>query len=59
MKDSIFHTTVEMPPKSNSPDVVRTAQTMAEMHKNYLPAALPNHDAEVKSVERPRRGHDY
>lgn len=59
MKDSIFHTTVEMPSKSNSPDVVRTAQTMAEMHKNYTPAAMPNHDAEVKSVERPRRGHGY
>ena len=59
MKDTIFQTTVEMPPKSNSPDVVRTAQTMAEMHENYLPAAMPDKSKGVKSVERPRRGHDY
>ena len=59
MRDTIFHTEVEMPPKNNSPDVVRTAQTMAEMHKNYLPAALPNDDAGVKNLDRPRRGHGY
>lgn len=59
MKDSIFHTTVEMPPKNNSPDVVRTAQTMAEMHRNYTPAAVPDDSKGVKSVERARRGHDY
>lgn len=59
MRDSIFKSTVEMPPKENSPDVVRTAQTMAEMHKNYRPASMPNSDASVENVQRPRRGHGY
>jgi hypothetical protein len=59
VKSTIFKTVVEMPPKDNSPDVVRTAQTMPEMHKNYMPAAIPNHDASVQNIERPRRGHGY
>ena len=54
----IFKTEAEMPPKDNSPDVVRTAQTMAEMHRNYMPAAMPQ-DRDVRTVERPRRGHGY
>jgi hypothetical protein len=48
-----------MPPKNNSPDVVRVAQTMPERNRNYLPAAMPNDDASVENVERPRRGHGY
>ena len=59
MKNTIFKTVAEMPPMDNSPDVVRTAQTMAEMHKNYMPAAVPNHDASVVNIQRPRRGHGY
>ena len=59
MRDTIFKSTTEMPPKNNSPDVVRVAQTMPEMHRNYMPAAMPNRDASVQSVERPRRGHGY
>jgi hypothetical protein len=59
VKSTIFQNKTEMPPKDNSPDVVRTAQTMAEMHKNYLPAAMPNKDASVENVQRPRRGHGY
>ena len=59
MRDTIFKTNAEMPPMNNSPDVVRTAQTMAEMHKNYMPAAIPNKDASVQNVERPRRGYGY
>ncbi len=59
MRDTLFKTNAEMPPKDNSPDVVRTAQTMAEMHKSGLPAAFPNDDAGVKNIERPRRGHGY
>ena len=59
MRSTIFKTVVEMPPKDNSPDVTRVAQTMAEMHKNYLPAAMPNKDASVECVERPRRGYGY
>ncbi len=59
MRDTIFKSTAEMPPKDNSPDVTRTAQTMPEMHKNYMPAAMPNHDASVENVRRSRRGHGY
>ena len=54
----LFKTKIEMPPKENSPDVVRTAQTMAERDKNYLPAAMPQ-NRDVQSVVRPRRGHGY
>ena len=49
----------EMPPKNNSPDVVRVAQTMVEMHADYTPAAIPNRDMSVEKVIRPRRGHGY
>jgi len=56
---NIFKSKEVMPPKENSPDVVRVAQTMAEMHRNYLPAAMPNRDASVENVQRPRRGHGY
>ena len=58
MKNTIFHTEIEMPPKSNSPDVVRTALTPAEMFKDHMPALSPS-DHGVRSVERPRRGHGY
>lgn len=60
MRDSIFKSTQQMPPKNNSPDVVRTAQTRVEMHENYESAMnIPNKDASVVNVERPRRGHGY
>lgn len=60
MRDTIFKSTEEMPPidNSNHPLVVRTAQTMPDMHKNYLPAALPQ-DRSVENVQRPRRGYGY
>lgn len=58
MRDSIFHTEVEMPPKSNSPDVVRTALTMSEMRRDRLPADFADNTS-VQHVERPRRGHGY
>ena len=54
----IFKSKAEMPPENNSPDVVRTAQSMAEMHRNYMPAAMPT-DKNVENVQRPRRGHGY
>jgi hypothetical protein len=59
VRDTIFKSSQEMPPKNNSPDVVRVAQTMPERNRNYLPAAMPNDDASVENVERPRRGHGY
>jgi hypothetical protein len=55
---SIFKSTEEMPHENNS-GVVRTAQTMVQMHKNYLPAAMPDPKSGVVSTEPPRRGHDY
>jgi hypothetical protein len=57
---NIFECKEPMPPQDNSNDplIVRTAQTMQDMRKNYLPAALPQ-DRSVQNVERPRRGHDY
>ena len=59
MKNTIFHTEIEMPPKSNSPDVVRTALTASEMMiADHSPALLPNNHS-VEHVERPRRGHGY
>lgn len=59
MRDSIFHTNVEMPLKSNDPDVVRSAMTIGEMRRNLTPATMPDETKGTKSVERPRRGHDY
>ena len=57
---NIFKTVVEMPPKSGSSQVVRTAQTRPDMHENYESAMnIPNKDASVVNVERPRRGHGY
>lgn len=55
----IFKCKDEMPPKNNSPDVVRVAQTRVEMRENLLPLAIPNKDASVENIERPRRGHGY
>ena len=57
---NIFESKETMPPKDNSNDplVVRTAQTMPDMRKNYLPAATPQ-DRSVENIERPRRGHGY
>ena len=56
---NIFETKAEMPPMSNSPDVVRTALTMSEARRNLMPASIPNDDASVQNVQRPRRGHGY
>ncbi len=60
MKDTIFKSTEPMPPKDNSRDplIVRTAQTMEDMHKNYLPVAMPQ-DRSVENIVRSRRGHGY
>lgn len=55
----IFKCKDEMPPKDNSPDVVRTALTMSEARMNTMPASMPSGKADVKNVERPRFGHGY
>jgi hypothetical protein len=59
MRDSIFKSTETMPPMDNSPDVVRTAQTPAEMRKDFMPATIRNPDASVENITRPRRGYGY
>jgi hypothetical protein len=59
MRETIFQSTTEMPPKNNSPDVVRVAQTRVEMRENLLPLVIPNKDMSVVNIERPRRGHGY
>jgi hypothetical protein len=56
---NIFKTKVEMPPKDNSSDVVRTALSFPEVLKDHTPAVVHNPDAGVRNVQRPRRGHGY
>jgi hypothetical protein len=56
---SIFKCTEEMPPKDNSPDVVRTALSMPEALRNYIPASVPDPTKGVVSTIPPRRGHNY
>ena len=57
---SIFESKEPMPPKDNSNDplVVRVAQTMEDVRKNYLPASQLQ-DRHVQNLDRPRRGHGY
>jgi hypothetical protein len=57
---NIFETKAEMPPQDNSRDplIVRTAQTMSDMHKNYMPAAIPQ-DRSVENLPPVNRGHHY
>lgn len=54
----IFKCKDEMPPKDNSPDVVRSALTMPEAQRNMQPATVKC-DHDVKNVIRPRFGHGY
>ncbi len=62
---NVFKAKDEMPPKDNSPDVVRAALTDTESRVNYKPALGYNfsvtgsgRDAmDVKHVDRPRFGH--
>ena len=54
---NIFECKDEMPPKDNSPDVVRTALTMPEARRNMQPASFSPTSNDVVNVERPRFGH--
>lgn len=59
MRDTIFKSGEAMPPKDNSPDVVRVALTSFEARiQNNVPSSMPT-NRDVKSVERPRRGYGY
>ena len=57
---NIFETKAEMPPmdNSNDPMVVRVAQTMPDMRKNYLPAAM-SQDRSVENLSPVNRGCHY
>ncbi len=59
MARSIFKCDEQMPPTSNSPDVVRTALSFGELQENHQPAILPIAKKDVKHVERPVRGRPY
>ena len=66
MSETIFETKVDgerlggMPPKSNSPDVLRTAMTPGEARSNIMSSGSgPGVSRSVKNIERPRRGHGY
>lgn len=56
---NIFKCSEAMPPKDNSPDVERTAQTLPEANRNMTPAFARPLEHDVKNVERPRFGHGY
>ena len=66
MKDTIFKSKTEMPGVPvpgrfgvfTTPDVVRTAQNVAEMEYDHRPALSPQ-NRNVQHVVRPRRGHGY
>lgn len=54
----LFQCKEAMPPKDNSPDVVRSALSLPEARENEMPATMKqSHD--VKNVTRPRFGHGY
>lgn len=59
MRETIFETPADTPPKSNSPDVLRVAMTSGEARSNLNPGGMLPVDRNVKNIERPRRGHGY
>ena len=54
---NIFECKEAMPPKDNSPDVVRTALTMPEARRDMQAAGFSLMQNDVVNVERPRFGH--
>lgn len=60
MRDSIFKSTQEMPPKSGSSLAVRTAQTRADYHENLESAMnTPDKNMSVKNLDPVMRGKHY
>lgn len=54
----LFKCKDEMPPKDNSPDVVRSALTMAEAKREInMSGSVGTTEKDVKNIERPRFGH--
>jgi len=57
---NIFKSTVEMPPKTGSSEVVRTAQTRTDMHENYESALnIPDRNMSVSNLPPVNRGKHY
>jgi hypothetical protein len=57
---SLFKTVVEMPPKTGSSQVVRTAQTRTDMHENYESALnIPDRNMSVVNLAPVNRGKHY
>jgi hypothetical protein len=57
---NIFKTVVEMPPKSGSSQVVRTAQTRTDYHENMESALnIPDKNMSVKNLDPVMRGKHY
>ena len=57
---NIFKSTVEMPPKTGSSEVVRTAQTRTDMHENYESALnVPDKNMSVANLTPVNRGKHY
>jgi len=60
VRDSIFKSTQEMPPKSGSSVAVRTAQTRVDMHENYESAMnVPDKNMSVVNLTPVNRGKHY
>lgn len=56
----LFKTVVEMPPRSGSSQVVRTAQTRIDMHENYESAMnIPDKNMSVVNLTPVNRGKHY
>jgi hypothetical protein len=56
----LFKTVVEMPPRSGSSQVVRTAQTRIDMHENYESAMnIPDKNMSVVNLAPVNRGKHY
>ena len=57
---NIFKSAVEMPPKTGSSEVVRTAQTRTDMHENYESALnIPDRNMSVSNLPPVNRGKHY
>jgi hypothetical protein len=57
---NIFKSAQEMPPKTGSSEVVRTAQTRTDMHENYESALnIPDRNMSVSNLPPINRGKHY
>jgi hypothetical protein len=59
MMPNIFEDKTPMPPKDNSPDVVRVALTRPELWEDLHGATSGTTTNSVENLKRPRFGHGY